>query len=176
MKSVHGDICQKTKRKPDTVRNQVQHPAPWIREPPGYERSQFPSEQTVGTKPSFLEQTIWQDPRSQLRTLLDLAENTVIKTMLQNIQCLVSQKQKTKTDFLAECAQEESVDIIALTETWLRDAIDNKEINIPGYSIFICDRVCEINPNFLMVVHSVTLRTILWWKMSTSFQMESVRF
>ena len=68
--------------------------------------------------------------------------------MLQNIQCLVSQKQKTKTDFLAECAQEESVDIIALTETWLRDAIDDKEINIPGYNILRCDRVCEINPNF----------------------------
>ena len=67
--------------------------------------------------------------------------------MLQNIQCLVSQKQKTKTDF-AECAQEESVDIFALTETWLRDAIDNKEINIPGYNIFSCDRACEIIPNF----------------------------
>ena len=68
--------------------------------------------------------------------------------MLQNIQCLVSQKQKTKIDFLAECAQSESVDIIALTETWLRDAIDNKEINMPGYSIFRCDRMCKLNPNF----------------------------
>ena len=62
----------KTTRKPDMVRNQVQHPAPWIREPPGYGRSQ----------------------------------------------------------------------------TWLGDAIDDKEINIPGYNIFRCDRVCEINPNF----------------------------
>ena len=68
--------------------------------------------------------------------------------MLQNIQCLVSQKQKTKIDFLAECAQEKSVDIIALTETWLRDAIDDKEVTIPGCNIFRCDRVCEINPNF----------------------------
>ena len=68
--------------------------------------------------------------------------------MLQNIQCLVSQKQKTKIDFLAECAHEESVDIIVLSETWLRDAIDDKENNIPGYNIFMCDRVCQINPNF----------------------------
>ncbi len=43
-----------------------------------------------------------------------LVENTVIKMIIQNIQCLVFQKQKTKTDFLAECADEESVDIIAL--------------------------------------------------------------
>ena len=67
----------KTKRKPDTVRNQVQHLAPWIREPPGYGRSQFPNEQTMGIKPSFLEQSIWQDPRAQLRTLL----KTLLKTL-----------------------------------------------------------------------------------------------
>ena len=67
----------KTKRKPDTVRSQVQHPAPWIREPTGYGRSQFPSEPSVGIKPSFLDQNIWQDPRSQLRTLLE----TLLKTL-----------------------------------------------------------------------------------------------
>ena len=71
----------------------------------------------------------------------NFVENTVIKMMLQNIQCLVSQKQKMKIDFLAECAHEESVDIIALSETWFRDAIDDKENNIPGYKIFRCDRV-----------------------------------
>ena len=69
----------KTKRKPDPVRKQVQvqQPAPWIREQPVFGRSQVPSEQNLGVKSSFLEQNIWQDPRAQLRTLLE----TLLRTL-----------------------------------------------------------------------------------------------
>ena len=67
----------KTKRKLDPVRKQVQQPAPWIREQPGCGRSQAHNDQNVGVKSSFLEQNIWQDPRAQLRTLLE----TLLRTL-----------------------------------------------------------------------------------------------
>ena len=67
----------KTKRKQDPVRNQVQQPAPWIREQPGCGRSQVLNEPKLGVKSSFLEQNNWQDPRAQLRTLLE----TLLRTL-----------------------------------------------------------------------------------------------
>ena len=68
--------------------------------------------------------------------------------MIQNIQCLISQKNKTKIDYISEQSKVESLDIIALTETWLREAIDDTEIKIPGYNVYRSDRKSEKNRNF----------------------------
>ena len=61
---------------------------------------------------------------------------------MTNIQRLITQSGKTKSQFLSDQADHKSALLVAVTETWLNSSIFDAEVthDFPGYSIFRCDR------------------------------------
>lgn len=72
----------------------------------------------------------------------------LVNLAFANIQCLISQKQKTKVQFLHELAQDGDASIIGLVETWLRPSITDSEVHLPGFNLYRADRQCSRNPEF----------------------------
>ena len=68
--------------------------------------------------------------------------------MYLNIQCLISQSSKAKVVFLDEFCSQNDIKVIALTETWLRPAVFDSEIQIPNFCLIRGDRVNPKNPLF----------------------------
>ena len=61
------------------------------------------------------------------------------KILFQNIRRLVTENSKVKIEYFKEYVLENKILAMNFTETWLDKSI-TKDINIPGYQVFRCDR------------------------------------
>ena len=61
------------------------------------------------------------------------------KILFQNIRRLITENSKAKIYYFKEYVIENKILAMNFTETWLDDSII-KDINIPGYQVFRCDR------------------------------------
>ena len=75
-----------------------------------------------------------------------------------NIEGLYRGKDKwKKINFLREISIDEEPILIILTETHLCDNIDDKEIDIPGYSIYRSDRINRIQGGVMIYIRKPLL-------------------
>jgi Reverse transcriptase (RNA-dependent DNA polymerase)/Endonuclease-reverse transcriptase len=86
-----------------------------------------------------------------------------------NIQCLISQKQKTKVTYLKEMSEANNAAIIGLSETWLHPGVKNEEVGIQDYSLLRSDRVSTTNPNFPHGGTAIYIHNSLPFSTSASF-------
>ena len=61
------------------------------------------------------------------------------KILFQNIRRLVTENSKVKIEYFKEYVLENKILAMNFTETWLDKSI-TKDIKIPGYQVFRCDR------------------------------------
>ena len=62
-----------------------------------------------------------------------------IKCMYSNARSIVNKREE-----LELCVEQNRYDIMGFTESWLNEAIDDAEIELPGYKIFRKDRKSDI--------------------------------
>src|SRR5207247_597867 len=70
----------------------------------------------------------------------NIKNRDTIQFMYTNIRSILNNNKLTE---LSKKLQDDNIDILGITESWLKEDVGNAKINIPGYNLYRKDRLLE---------------------------------
>ncbi len=83
--------------------------------------------------------------------------NKVTKPMLPKLALINARSLLPKVDELIANLSVNTVNLVAVTETWLNDDIEDNLVSIRGYNIFRRDRLIDVEVGFVSISLSISM-------------------